>query len=95
MNITKLSSSFSFIPLTQQEELRGQILNSDQKNILQNLRAGVAEQILNLVVDTTNINKFTQEDAYLKGQLQAFSYLIDCSDVAEQEVLSEAKRSAE
>lgn len=84
-------SSFTFINLTDSEALRGQILNTDQKNVIYNLRAAIAEQILNLRVDTTNIVEFAQKDAHLKGQLETYSFLIDSSDFAEKEVLERAK----
>lgn len=69
--------------LTDAEFSQGCILSSLQKQVIQNQIAQVAAQKLNLEFDPTNVLKFTQEEAALKGQLQALEYLLTLSQQAE------------
>lgn len=78
-----LISSFTFVQLTDKATLTGQILSQEQKNVLYNLRAGVAEQILTLAIDPKDIYTSVQTDAYLKGKLEALNTILDSSDLAE------------
>lgn len=85
-----IQTSFTRFELTQEEVKTGAVLNTVQLAVLQNYRADVAEQKLNLSVDTADVNKFIQEEAFLKGQLLAIQYLIDTSEAAEKLAVEEA-----
>ena len=43
----------------------------------------VATNVLNLEYDVQNPLKFAQDEAFLKGQIQVLTYLLDASDSAE------------
>lgn len=62
--------------LTEQEELQGSILTELQRCKLQNLKADIAQNRLNLEFDVTNTLKFAQDEALLKGQLQIIDLLM-------------------
>ena len=67
---------FSQYELTEQEALQGKLLTDANQAVLQNELASVAEQRIALVYDVTNPNKFLQEDAYLRGQMELIEYLM-------------------
>lgn len=84
-----IQTSFTRFELTQEEVKTGAVLNTVQLAVLQNYRADLAEQVLNLRVDPEKIGSFIQEEAHLKGQLAAIQYLIDTSEAAEKLAVEE------
>jgi len=84
---------FTSWSLSDQEIISGSVLSFTQKQVIQNQRAQVAEQILGLVFDPLNPVQFAQDDAHLKGQLAAFNYLLLLSD--ESETALKAMQSAQ
>ena len=69
--------------LSDEEFSQGCILSSLQKQVIQNQIAQVATQKLNLAFDPGNVLQYTQEEAALKGQMQALEYLLTLSQQAE------------
>lgn len=67
---------------TEQEQIASSIFSQTNLEYLHNQRTAIAQQKLLLVYDTTNPSAFVQEDAYLRGQLDILSYLIDSSEAA-------------
>jgi len=74
---------FTSWSLSEQEVLSGSVLSFPQKQVIQNQRAQIAEQILALTFDPLNPVQFAQDDAHLKGQLSALNYLLLLSDESE------------
>lgn len=88
--MTKITSSFQRIPLTDKDTISGAILSSIHTAIIQNHRVDIAEQKLNLVFDPQNVVDFAQQNAYLQGQLDILQMLLDASETAQQLVLQQA-----
>lgn len=89
--IEEQPQSFSYTKLTERQKLEGSTLTQDQKLVIQNERAVIAEQLLGLEFDVANHLKFVQNQAYLQGQLATFKWLLDAS-VAAEAVLIELAR---
>lgn len=73
-NVT--SNTFSSYKMTAEESKQGSILSSLNLVVLQNLRASIAEEKLNLQFTPNDVLTFTQQEAYLKGQLDILAYLL-------------------
>ncbi len=79
-----MDNPFQVIGLSPSDEANGQILNSLQKAVLQNSRAAIATQKINLVFTPNDVLSYTQQEAYLKGQLDYIQYLLDASLASEE-----------
>lgn len=79
-----MDNPFQVVELGQEDEANGQILNSLQKAVLQNQRAEIATQKLNLVFTPNDVLSYTQQEAYLKGQLDLIQHLLDLSAASEE-----------
>jgi hypothetical protein len=77
------TGTFTHWELTNTEILAGSILTTDQKNILQNELAQIAENKLNLDFDPLNPTKFAQDEAFLKGQMSIIRVMLLRSDESE------------
>lgn len=78
------SNPFQLVTLTASEEQGGSILNSVQKAVLQNRRVEIAVQKLNLPFTPSHPLEYTQQEAFLRGQLDLIQWLFDLSDSTEQ-----------
>lgn len=83
-----IPSTFSRYELTAVEQRTGMILNDSQLAVLHNLRVDYAEQKLNLVFTPEKVLEFTQQEAFLAGQIQLLGYLIDASAEAQKAVVA-------
>lgn len=81
-------NTFTQFNLTEHEQLSGTLMSNEQKMFVQNQLAVIAEQRLALVPDPLNYAVFIQTEAHLKGQMDAYKYLLDCSTASEQAVLA-------
>jgi hypothetical protein len=84
---TIIPSSLTRYFLTSEEEIVGQCLNTEQKACIQNNIVLAMEQRMALVPDPNNYPEFIQTEAHLKGQIQAYQYLLECSEAAESRML--------
>lgn len=75
--------SFQRWKLTDEEELHGTILTTNQKQCIQNQIVQAAEEKIALTFDANNTLLFAQREAELQGRINALKYLIDCSNAAE------------
>lgn len=73
-------SSFKTFDLTPTEQATAQQLSTLNVQFIQNLRAQVAEEKLNLPFTPNDILSYTQKEAHLKGQLDVLSYLLACNE---------------
>lgn len=53
-----------------------------QKMYIQNLLSDSAEQRLALDVNSNDVPKFIQDEAFLKGQIAAFRFILDSAEAA-------------
>ena len=71
---------FSSYYLTDEEQLQACILSPLQRMYLQNLLSADAIAKGDISVDTNNVTKFIQEEAYYKGRIELLEYILQLSD---------------
>ena len=72
--------------LTPEEYLQGGLLTSLQRQVIQNQIASVATQKINLTFTPSEPMEFAQQEAHLRGQIDALSYLLTLSEEAESQL---------
>jgi hypothetical protein len=77
-------NTFSSYNLTEDEEKSGSQLSSLNVAMIQNLRSSIAEEKLNLVFTPNDVLSYTQQEAYLKGQLDILSFLLNQNEDSQQ-----------
>lgn len=82
MAVPKLGR-FSEFQLSTQEQVNGGLLTFDQRTLIANDRATVANMILNLQFDPLHPELFLQQDAHLKGQLAVYDFLFARNEESE------------
>lgn len=87
-------STFSKYSHNEQEYYTSRVLTSLQKEFIKNELAVVAERRLALEPDPLNYSVFIQTEAHFKGQMDAYRFILESSDLAEQEALELAQISA-
>lgn len=83
-----IAGTFTHYELTTKEILAGSILTTDQKAVLQNELATIAESRLNIDFDALNPTKFAQDEAFLKGQMSILRVMLLRSDESEIQLRS-------
>lgn len=89
--MSKLESTFAYHEQSVAQQLAGTLLTEDQKQFIRNCLSTIAEERLALVPDPLNYAVFIQTEAHMKGQIDAYRYLLDCSVTSEAEILEAAK----
>lgn len=84
-------NTFTKYEFTEQELHGASLLHEEQKRWYQTQLAILAEAHVALIPDPNNYASYIQQEAEIKGQMNALQYLLDCSDTAEQEVLEAAR----
>ena len=79
-----ISNTFTTYSLSEDEIRAGQQLNSLNVAVLQNQRSQIAEEKLGLVFTPNDVLSFTQQEAYLKGQLDLLSYILAANEESQQ-----------
>ena len=77
------TNQFQSWNLTPEEFLQGGLLTSLQKQVIQNQIASVATQKINLTFTPAQPLEYAQQEAHLRGQIDALSYLLTLSEQAE------------
>lgn len=80
-------SSFTKVLMTDTELALASALPALAVAMLQNMRAQIAEEKLHLTLDVKDISGFAQQEAYLRGQLDIVSTLINASYDAQNMVV--------
>lgn len=88
------ATSLTRFELTEFEQQSGQLLNIQNKQVIQNLIADYSEEKLQLNFDPEHVMHFAQAEAELKGKINILQYLLDLSTQTEQEKLQEAQLDA-
>lgn len=92
---TLIPNAFASYQLSQSEEEAGQIFNLNQKMVLQNKLALIADEKINLLFDTNNPQLFIQREAELTGQMNIIKWLLDTSNAVEEDVAIRLRNSSE
>ena len=77
------TNQFQSWTLTPEEFLQGGLLTILQKQVIQNQIASVATQKINLTFTPAAPLEYAQQEAHLRGQIDALSYLLTLSEQAE------------
>ena len=72
----QLNNSFTSHQLTADEYNSAAQLTELTIALIQNLKSQIAEELLALDFTPNDVLSYTQQEAYKKGQLAAFSYLL-------------------
>lgn len=83
MAILNPTNQFQSWTLTPEEFLQGGLLTILQKQVIQNQIASVATQKINLTFTPAAPLEYAQQEAHLRGQIDALSYLLTLSEQAE------------
>jgi len=84
---TPAPSRFQSWEFTEQENRSASTLNDFQKKKIQTLQCGIAEQLLNVEAATPgDIQEAEIQRAFLKGQLQILSFLLEMSASMELQI---------
>lgn len=86
MPTLSLTNQFQSWTLSPGEFLAGGLLTIAQKQCIQNQIASVATQKINLAFTPADPLSFAQQEAHLRGQLDALSYLLTLSEEAENQL---------
>lgn len=76
--------------LSPEEFLQGGLLTSLQKQVIQNQIASVATQKINLPFTPSEPLAYAQQEAHLRGQIDALTYLLTLSEEAERQSSGQA-----
>lgn len=79
MAVLNTDSPFQSWILTEDEAIEGAILTITQKQCIQNQIATLAMERINLETDPAQPLKTLQQEAFLKGQITALTYLLTLS----------------
>lgn len=74
----------------EREFLQARLLTIAQRQNIQNELSICAMNRLTLEPDPTNLHEYIQKEAYQRGQQEAYQYLLDCADSAEDTIRSQA-----
>jgi hypothetical protein len=80
---TLVSNTFSSYQLTREEDISGRILNTQQKQVLQNQLSSIATDKLNLIFNPKEPEDYAMQVAYKQGQLDLINYLLAESEETE------------
>lgn len=80
------TNQFQSWTLSPEEFLAGGLLTTAQKQCIQNQIASVATQRINLAFTPDKPMEFAQQEAHLRGQIDALSYLLTLSEEAENQL---------
>lgn len=86
MATVSTNNQFQSWTLSPEEFLQGGILTSLQRQVIQNQIASVAAQKINLPFTPAEPLTYAQQEAHLRGQLDALSYLLTLSEEAEMQL---------
>lgn len=82
-----ITNDFSSFDLTEEEELQGTLLTVTQVQVIQNHLSAVAAEKIALEYDSANPILFAQQEAYKKGQLETYRFILDSHEAAKQRLL--------
>jgi len=79
-----IPNDFSSYQLTEQEELEGSLLTITQKQVIQNYLAAAAHEKNGLEYSAAEHDRFCQQEASLKGQIDAYRFILATSEASEE-----------
>jgi len=80
---TIIPNAFTSYSLNDQEQLEGACLTVTQKQVIQNHLSNTATEMINIEYDPEHPMRYTQQEAYKRGQLETYQFLLDSAKAAE------------
>jgi hypothetical protein len=77
-------TDFTCYELSEKETLRGQLLNSDNILVIQNMLSDVSINLINCRFDPQNPGTFVQDQAFLAGQRSILTLLLENHKAAQE-----------
>lgn len=74
-----IPTSFTSYQLSEEEQLKGQVLTTENYYVIQNLICTAAEEKLSLKYDPDNASTYLQREAELQGQIGILRMLLELS----------------
>lgn len=90
---TPINTVFTTYDLDETEQLTGTVYSSNQLAVLRNKLSETVQQKLRLVFDPANVMKYTQDEAFLTGQISILEFLLDAHAEALVEIAAIARDS--
>jgi hypothetical protein len=87
------TTQFTRYKISEIETLTGSVLTESQLMLVSNQLADAAEQRLALDFDPTNMIKFAQDEAFLKGQISILTMMLEAHKVAQETLSFQSKQS--
>ncbi len=78
-------TSMTKFDLDESEQLSGQLLTTQNKQVYQNILAELCEERLTLKFDTSKPQEFIQNEAYIQGKINIIQYILALSAQVETE----------
>jgi hypothetical protein len=86
---------FTSYELSQGEEEAGQIFTLEQKMVLQNKLAMIAQDKINMPFTPNDIQSYLQREAEATGQMGIIQWLLDTSQITEDAIQARIKQQQE
>jgi len=90
-----IASSYTRYEQNDREKLESQVLNSLQKENIQNLICDEAEARISLILDPEHPLLFAQQEAAIAGRIGILRYILESSAASEQTLLEAARDNDE
>lgn len=87
---TLIPNDFSTYDLSDEEALQGALLSPTQVEVIQNDIAIYNMEKVNIEFDVNNPARFAQDEAHVRGKVEALRYRLDCSIAAMEQLEFEA-----
>ena len=78
------TNDFTTYQLNEDEHIEGAILTITQKQVIQNALSACAIEKISMDYDPEHPLLFTQQEAYKKGQIETYRFLLESSNAAEE-----------
>ena len=80
----QITNYFTSYELTEADQKQGAQLSTLTVAVLHNLRSTAAQDKINLVFTPNDTLSFLQQEAYLKGQIDLLTYILDSNEDSQQ-----------
>lgn len=84
------NSAYTLYDMTEEQALAGSVLSFEQRAVIQNRRMETIAQKLSLRPESLTQDgkeSYWQQEAYLRGQLDILTYILEMSDAAQSALL--------
>jgi len=87
----QIPNKFTSYSLSTEEERSGFMLTQSNTYVLRNELASIAEQKISVAVNSSDIQTFVQQEAYLRGKMDILEWLLAMSSQITNEEIADAQ----